>query len=45
MQIEINRGLYMDERSYRKNDGFSSVCGSLSQTIIDFAKILLDFKK
>ena len=45
MQIEINRGLYMDEYSYRKNDGFSEVCDDVSQTIIDFAKILLDFKK
>ena len=45
MQIEINRGLYMDERSYIKNDCFSNVCADVSQNIIDFANFLLDFKK
>jgi len=45
MQVEINRGLYMDERSYIKNDCFSNICADVSQNIIDFANFLLDFKK
>lgn len=45
MQVEINRGLYMDERCYKKNNDFSKVCGDVSQNIIDFANFLLDFKK
>lgn len=45
MQMEVNRGLYMDEHSYKKNDGFSNVCLDISQNIIDFANFLLDLKK
>ena len=45
MQVEINRGLYMDEHCYKKNDVFSKTCGDVSQNIIDFANFLLDFKK
>lgn len=45
MQVEINRGLYMDEHSYKKNDCFSNVCEDLSQNIIDFSHFLLDLKK
>lgn len=45
MQIEINRSLYMDERSYKKNDCFSKACGDITQNIIDFSNFLLDFKK
>ena len=44
MQMEINRGLYMDEHSFKKNDCFSSICSDVSQNIIDFANFLLDFK-
>ena len=44
MQMEINRGLYMNEQSYIKNDCFSSICSDISQNIIDFANFLLDFK-
>ena len=45
MQMEINRGLYMDERSYKKNHSFSKVCNDISQNILDFAHFLLDFNK
>lgn len=45
MQVEINRGLYMDERCYKKNNDFSKACDDVSQNIIDFANFLLDFKK
>ena len=45
MQMEVNRGLYMDEHSYKKNNCFSSVCMDISQNIIEFANFLLDFKK
>lgn len=45
MQLEINRGLYMDEQSYKKNCDFSRICDDISQNIIEFSNFLLDFKK
>ena len=45
MQMEVNRGLYMDEQCYKKNDCFSTVCNDISQNIFDFANFLLDLKK
>lgn len=45
MQMEVNRGLYMDEHSYKKNSDFSDICLDISQNIINFSHFLLDFKK
>lgn len=45
MQMEVNRGLYMDEHHYKKNDCFSTICRDISGNIIDFANFLLDLKK
>ena len=45
MQMEINRGLYMDEHSYKKNYSFSNICNDISQNIINFSHFLLDLKK
>lgn len=45
MQMEVNRGLYMNERSYKKKSEFSTICNDISQNIIDFANFLLDLKK
>ena len=45
MQMEINRGLYMDERSYKKNDDFSKVSNEICRAILALGKFLLDFKK
>ena len=44
MQMEVNRGLYMDEHSFKKNSGFSIACDDVSENIIEFANFLLDFK-
>ncbi len=45
MQMEINRGLYMNERQFKKNKDFSMLCNAVSQNIVEFGKFLLDFKK
>ena len=45
MQMEVNRGLYMSERTYKKKACFSDVCSNISQNIISFANFLLDFEK
>ena len=45
MQMEVNRGLYMDEHSYKKNSAFSNICSDISQNIISFSHFLLDLKK
>ena len=44
MQMEVNRGLYMNERLFKKNNQFSNTCKNISDNISDFAKFLLDFK-
>lgn len=31
MQIEISRPLYMDERTYERNEGFAKLCGDLAR--------------
>ncbi len=41
LQIEINRGIYMDEDSYRRGDRFAEIQGHLSQLahrLTDFAR-------
>ena len=45
LQVEINRGLYMDESVHKKNNNFHTVSNDLSSVITAFAKFLLDFKK
>ena len=45
LQIEVNRSLYMDEQSYKKNKQFQSIAEHLSQSILDVGHFLLDFKK
>lgn len=45
MQMEINRGLYMNERVYKKNECFSKRCEDISNTITALGNFLLDFKK
>ena len=45
MQMEVNRGLYMDEHSYIKNNEFSNTCSNISENIVSFAHFLLDLNK
>lgn len=43
MQLEVNRGLYMNEKKYIKNKKFQQVSTDVSDVIVNFAKFLLDF--
>lgn len=43
VQIEINRALYMDERSYRKKPGFSRLAGEMSALIAHMGPIVAEF--
>ncbi len=45
MQMEINRGIYMDERNYQKNADFSKVSKNVCQAIFNLGNFLLDLKK
>lgn len=45
IQLETNRGLYMDEDVYKKTSTFQKVSSDMSESIKDLAKFLLDFKK
>ncbi len=45
LQLEINRGIYMEESVHKKNNNFHAVSSDLSASINAFAKFLLDFKK
>lgn len=45
LQLEINRSLYMNEKSLSKNKHFQSVSHNISQSILALANFLLDFKK
>ncbi len=45
LQIEINRGVYMDEQSYQKNAHFQEFSKALSHSLIELGHFLLDFKK
>src|SRR5438046_5955715 len=42
LQIEINRGLYMDERSYRRKPGFSRLAVELAELIDRLSQIMQD---
>jgi N-formylglutamate amidohydrolase len=35
LQIEVNRGLYMNERTYRKTGGFDALVGDLTRFSAD----------
>ena len=45
LQLEINRGLYMDEKKFAKKPKFQKISHDISQSILDLAHFLLDFKK
>ena len=45
LQLEINRGLYMDEKKFAKKQKFQKISHDISQSILDLAHFLLDFKK
>lgn len=45
MQMEINRGLYMNERVYKKNNAFSILSDNICKAILRLGNFLLDFKK
>lgn len=45
MQMEINRGLYMNERVYKKNNAFSMLSDNICKAILRLGNFLLDFKK
>lgn len=45
LQLEINRGLYMNENNFTKKEVFQSVSNNICQSILDLGKFLLDFKK
>ena len=42
LQIEINRALYMEERSYRRKPGFSRLAVELAELIDRLSKIMQD---
>ncbi|MDR1026073.1 MAG: N-formylglutamate amidohydrolase [Lactobacillus sp.] len=44
MQLEINRGLYMNEKTFKKNKQFQKISSDISKVIVDFSKFVLDFK-
>ena len=43
MQLEINRGLYMNEKKYIKNKKFQRLETDINRIIVDFANFFLDF--
>lgn len=43
LQLEINRGIYANEKDMTKNDNFQRVSLDTSASILDFANFLLDF--
>ncbi|MGE5271595.1 MAG: N-formylglutamate amidohydrolase [Thiohalocapsa sp.] len=43
MQIEINRALYMDERSYRRKPGFDRVQAEMSALVAHLAEIMHEY--
>lgn len=42
LQVEVNRGLYMNERNYRKTDGFDALAADLLRFAADLTTISLD---
>ena len=44
LQLEINRSLYMDEKSTVKNADFSSISDKISSSLLHLSKKIIDFK-
>ncbi len=44
MQLEVNRALYLQEKTYKKNNNFQKLSDDLGGVVLNFAKKLLDFK-
>ena len=44
MQIEVNRSIYMNEKTFKKNKQFQFIATHISQAIVDLGHFLLDFK-
>ena len=40
LQIEINRGLYMDERSYRKKPGFERLAAEMTALVAHLGQLM-----
>ena len=45
LQLEINRSIYMDEKSYQKNKHFQDVADHVSDSLVSLSHFLLDLKK
>lgn len=45
LQLEVNRQLYMNERTYKKNKHFQELNSNLSKILIELGNFLLDFNK
>lgn len=45
LQIEINRGLYMEEAVYKKNNNFQNISSGVSESLTALGNFLLDLKK
>lgn len=45
LQLEINRSLYMNEKTFTKKHKFQKVSADICQSILALANFLLDFKK
>ena len=45
LQIEINRSLYMNEKTFKKNSHFQKISTDVCESIVGLANFLLDFKK
>lgn len=43
LQLEINRKIYANEKSFEKNSDFQKVSSDICNSVIDFANFLLDF--
>ena len=42
LQIEINRGLYMDERNYRRKPGFARLAADMTELIEHLGEVVRD---
>jgi len=45
LQLEINRDLYMDEKTFEKKADFQIISKQICQSILRLGNFLLDFKK
>lgn len=45
IQLEINRGIYLDEAVYKKSSNYQYISEDTCHAIVDLANFLLDFKK